>query len=120
MELGHFSVSLAVKDMDASLEFYGRLGFEVTDGGHMSDQFPDGVHGRWRMLRNGEAHIGLFEGMFDQNILTFNPADARRIQRALKDHGVPIIIEAEESSEGPAHLVLEDPDGNAILIDQHG
>jgi catechol 2,3-dioxygenase-like lactoylglutathione lyase family enzyme len=119
MQLGHFSVSLAVKDLDASLDFYGRLGFEVTDGGHASEQFPDGDHGRWRMLRNGEIHIGLFEGMFDQNILTFNPEDARSIQRKLKDRGMPILIEADESTQGPAHLVLEDPDGNAILIDQH-
>jgi catechol 2,3-dioxygenase-like lactoylglutathione lyase family enzyme len=119
MDLGQFSVSLAVKNLDASLDFYGKLGFEVIDGGHMNEQFADSDEGRWRILKNGEAHVGLFEGMFDQNILTFNPTDARGIQKRLKDQGVPLVMEADESTEGPAHLMLADPDGNTILIDQH-
>ena len=119
MELGVFSVSLAVKDMEASLEFYGHLGFEVIDGGHTREAFLDTETTKWRILQNGEARVGLFEGMFDDNILTFNPGDVRSIQKSLKDVGVELVAEADESTEGPAHIVLADPDGNSILIDQH-
>jgi len=73
----------------------------------------------WIIMQNGEAKIGLFQGMFDKNILTFNPADARAIQKSLKAQGVTLVLEADESTTGPAHLTLLDPDGNQILIDQH-
>lgn len=119
MDLGDFSVSLAVKDIEASLEFYGHLGFEVIDGGHMREAFPDTETAKWRILENGHAHVGLFQGMFDDNILTFNPGDVRSIQKLLKDAGVELIVETDESTEGPAHIVFADPDGNSILIDQH-
>jgi len=119
MDLGDFSVSLAVKDIEASLEFYGHLDFEVIDGGHMREAFPDTETTKWRILENGHAHVGLFQGMFDDNILTFNPGDVRSIQKSLKDAGVELIVETDESTEGPAHIVFADPDGNSILIDQH-
>ena len=122
MTLGAFSVSLAVSDLAASRAFYERLGFEVFGG--------DADHG-YLMLRHGEHVLGLFEGMFEQNILTFNPGwdqharevrgftDVREIQRELKARGLTPVQEADESTDGPASLVLEDPDGNPILIDQH-
>lgn len=110
MNLGEFSVSLSVKDLQASKAFYQQLGFEVIHG--QEEQ-------HWLMLQNGKAIIGLFQGMFEGNILTFNPTDARGIRRSLKKQGVPIIQEADESTTGPTHLSLKDPDGNAILIDQH-
>jgi catechol 2,3-dioxygenase-like lactoylglutathione lyase family enzyme len=108
MNLGTFSVSLAVKDIKASRAFYEKLGFEVFDG--QEDQ-------RWLMLRQGDTKIGLFEGMFEKNILTFNPSDVRAIQAELKRQGITLMTEAN-GSEGPAHITLEDPDGNGILIDQ--
>ena len=122
MELGAFSVSLAVKDLNASKAFYEKLGFE-TFGGDAEQN--------WLILKNGDHIIGLFQGMFEANILTFNPGwdqsagntesftDVREIQRVLKDRGVTIVSEADESTTGPASLMLSDPDGNQILIDQH-
>lgn len=110
MDLGTFSVSLAVKDIAASRAFYETLGFEVIHG----DQDQN-----WLILRNGEAKIGLFQGMFEGNILTFNPKDVRSIQKTLKASGITLVREADEGTEGPAHVTLHDPDGNAILIDQH-
>lgn len=122
MELGAFSVSLAVKDIEASKLFYQKLGFRVFAG----DQSQN-----WLILKNGESTIGLFQGMFDENILTFNPGwnsnaeqlsdftDVRELQRRLKERGVEIISEAEEKTTGPASLMIVDPDGNTILIDQH-
>ncbi len=110
MDLGVFSVSLAVKDLAASRAFYEKLGFSVIDGK---------AEENWLILKNGDAKIGLFQGMFDHNILTFNPTDARGIQKQLKAQGLTIMLEADESSTGPAHLTLVDPDGNPILIDQH-
>lgn len=110
MNLGKFSVSLAVKDIRASRAFYEALGFEVYD---------DHTDENWLIMHQGSTFIGLFQGMFDQNILTFNPDDARRIQKHLKSKDIPILKEADESSTGPASLFLLDPDGNAILIDQH-
>lgn len=111
MELGTFSVSLAVKDIKASREFYEKFGFEVIDG--MEEQ-------NWLILRNGEAKIGLFQGMFEKNILTFNPTDARGIQKELKSKGITdFALEADESTTGPVHFVLSDPDGNTIMFDQH-
>lgn len=118
MELGQFSVSLAVKDLDNSLAFYKRFGFEVIDGGHMNEAFPDDDKGRWRILSSASVVIGLFEGMFEKNILTFNPPDVRSIQRVLKQDGVALMVEADESTTGPAHIILEDPDGNQIMFDQ--
>jgi lactoylglutathione lyase len=122
MDLGAFSVSLSVKDIEASREFYEKLGFEPV-GGNAGDH--------WLILRNGDHVIGLFQGMFEKNLLTFNPgwdsdakalpafADVRDIQRHLKSQGVTLVQEADESTAGPAHLVVVDPDGNQILIDQH-
>jgi len=122
MQLGTFSVSLAVKDLDASLEFYEKLGFEVFAG--RADQ-------KWLILRNGDVVIGLFQGMFERNVLTFNPGwdgnarkldsfvDVREIQKALKARGVTFAQEADESTAGPASFVVVDPDGNPILFDQH-
>ena len=122
MELGAFSVSLAVKDIQASKHFYEQLGFVVA-GGVEED--------RWLILRNGRHVIGLFQGMFDQNVLTFNPGwdqdanelesftDIREIQRTLKSRGVELTSEADENGEGPASFTLLDPDGNPILVDQH-
>ena len=122
MELGAFSVSLAVKDLAASRDFYEKFGFEVV-GGDASQN--------WQILRNGDHTIGLFQGMFDQNILTFNPGwdkhaqpldsftDVRELQRQLKAKGVVLHTETDESGSGPASFVAVDPDGNPILVDQH-
>ena len=121
MRLGNFSVSLAVKDLNASREFYEKLGFQVVGG-----------NGRnFSILQNETSTIGLFQGMFDKNILTFNPGwdracatlpdydDVRDIQRTLTSRGLALATKADESTTGPASLVLVDPDGNQILIDQH-
>ena len=123
MELGNFSVSLAVKDIEASKLFYEKLGFTVFGG----DQSQN-----WLIMKNGDhALVGLFQGMFDKNILTFNPGwdsnaqtlasftDVRDLQRQLKASGISLITEADESSTGPASFMIADPDGNTILIDQH-
>ena len=122
MDLGAFSISLAVKDIHASKAFYEKLGFEYF-AGHVSQN--------WVILKNGTTVIGLFQGMFDKNMLTFNPGwtqdaqplpsftDVREIQRRLKDQGVQFVMEADESTAGPAHFVVVDPDGNPILFDQH-
>lgn len=122
MELGNFSVSLAVKDIEASKLFYEKLGFTIV-GGNQSQN--------WLVVKNGDHKIGLFQGMFDKNILTFNPGwnsnaepleeftDVRELQRSLKALGVNLISEADENSTGAASFVIADPDGNTILIDQH-
>jgi lactoylglutathione lyase len=122
MELGAFSISLAVKDIEASRIFYEKLGFEVLMGD---------VSQNWLILKNGEHVIGLFQGMFEKNILTFNPGwdssagkldtftDVREIQRQLKAQGVEFQSEADETTTGPASFVVIDPDGNPILFDQH-
>ena len=122
MELGAFSISLAVKDIEASKTFYEKFGFEVF-GGDASQN--------WLILKNGDHTIGLFQGMFDKNILTFNPGwdknaseldsftDVRELQRQLKDQGVELMSEADESTTGPASFMVVDPDGNPILVDQH-
>jgi len=122
MELGNFSVSLAVEDLSASRAFYESLGFEMFGGD------PDQ---NWLILQNGTATIGLFQGMFPDNILTFNPGwsrdasnleeftDVRDLQRQLKAAGVTLTSEADESTTGPGSFTVVDPDGNTILIDQH-
>ena len=122
MDLGSFSVSLAVKDLATSKSFYEKLGFETFGG--------DPQHG-WLILKNGDHVLGLFQGMFEANILTFNPGwdqggnnldsftDVRDLQRELKGLGVVLSSEADESKSGPASMMLADPDGNQILIDQH-
>jgi catechol 2,3-dioxygenase-like lactoylglutathione lyase family enzyme len=122
MELGNFSVSLAVKDIKASRAFYEKLGFAVI-GGDEAQNFL--------ILKSPTAVIGLFQGMFEKNTLTFNPGwdaqgntlddfkDVRDIQKALKADGVTLIEEADETTIGPAHITLLDPDGNPVLIDQH-
>jgi catechol 2,3-dioxygenase-like lactoylglutathione lyase family enzyme len=122
MQLGVFSISLTVKDIAASQAFYQKFGFEVFGG--------DAEH-NWLILKNGDCVIGLFQGMFDKNILTFNPGwdssarpldtftDVRELQRQLKAQGVVLESEADESTTGPASFVVVDPDGNPILVDQH-
>jgi catechol 2,3-dioxygenase-like lactoylglutathione lyase family enzyme len=110
MELGTFSVSLAVKDIKASYDFYEKLGFTQL-GGDLAKN--------WVILQNGSTKIGLFQGMFPQNTLTFNPTDVRSIQKQLVAEGVDLMAKADESTEGPAHVVLLDPDGNPIMFDQH-
>jgi lactoylglutathione lyase len=122
MNFGAFSVSLAVKDIEASKNFYGHFGFEVIGGNQ--DQ-------GWLILRNSGHTIGLFQGMFEGNIMTFNPGwdhenqplesftDVRELQKQLKSAGVEIVNEADETTSGPASFSLIDPDGNSILVDQH-
>jgi predicted lactoylglutathione lyase len=122
VELGAFSVSLAVKDIEVSKRFYEKLGFAVF----MGDQAQS-----WLIMKNGDHVIGLFHGMFEKNILTFNPGwdsdaqklgeftDVRELQRKLKAQGVTMMTEADEDSTGPASSMIADPDGNTILVDQH-
>lgn len=122
MDLGAFSISLAVKDIKASKDFYEKLGFK---------EFGGDVTQNWLILKNGDHVIGLFQGMFDKNMLTFNPGwnqdaqkldiftDVRDLQRQLKAQGIALITEADESTTGPAYFMLVDPDGNPILVDQH-
>lgn len=122
MKLGAFSVSLAVKDLTTSREFYEKLGFSV---------FAGEAEQNWLILKNGDHLIGLFQGMFEKNMMTFNPGwdssalpqqdytDVREIQRQLKDNGIELASEADEATSGPASFMVIDPDGNPILIDQH-
>jgi catechol 2,3-dioxygenase-like lactoylglutathione lyase family enzyme len=121
MRLGNFSVSLPVKDLAVSKAFYEKLGFRSVSGDNKT----------WSVMKNGEAKVGLFQGMFDKTMLTFNPGwdsekntlpefdDVRQIQARLKALGVPLTATADEASTGPAYITLTDPDGNPILIDQH-
>lgn len=109
LDLGTFSISLAVKDVAVSMKFYETLGFQRVDGDPAQN---------WVIVQNGEAKIGLFAGMFDANIITFNPKDARGVQEVLRASGYAIEKPAE-GDEGPTHLVVRDPDGNMILVDQH-
>ena len=122
MKLGAFSVSISVKDITASQQFYENLGFTA---------FAGDITKNYLIMKNENALIGLFQGMFENNILTFNPGwdenannietfdDVREMQRQLKSKGMKIMHEADENSTGPASLFLTDPDGNLILIDQH-
>jgi catechol 2,3-dioxygenase-like lactoylglutathione lyase family enzyme len=122
MELGAFSISLAVKDIKASKGFYEKFGFKVFGGD---------IDQNWLILKNGDTLIGLFQGMFEKNILTFNPGwdqnaknldtftDVRALQRHLKTQGIPFETEADANTTGPGHFIVVDPDGNPILVDQH-
>jgi len=122
MKLGAFSISLNVKDIHKSKAFYESLGFE---------KFAGDLEKNYLIMKNGDALVGLFQGMFDNNILTFNPGwdqgankvdpfdDVRKIQKHLKNQGMTLITEADETTSGPASCVVVDPDGNPILIDQH-
>ena len=122
MQLGAFSISLAVKDLEASRKFYEKFGFKAFHGDPSQN---------WLILKNGDHVIGLFQGMFEKNILTFNPGwdsnaqklaaftDVRELQRQLKAQGVKLMNEADESTTGPASFIAADPDGNPILVDQH-
>lgn len=122
MKLGIFSTSLSVKDLDASKEFYEKLGFESFDGAKEQN---------YLIIKNGDTLIGLFQGMFPNNILTFNPGwdsnaqnidnftDVRDLQKELKEKGIEFIQEADTSTTGPASFMIADPDGNTILVDQH-
>ena len=116
IDLGRFSVSLAVKDLQASKSFYEKLGFTIYPA---EEGWPKSYGKDWLILQHGTAIIGLFQGMFDKNTLTFNPTDVRAIQRELKKQGLSLAAEADETTKGPAHVMLFDPDGNPILIDQH-
>lgn len=122
MELGAFSISLAVKDLDTSMKFYEKFGFK---------QFAGNPAQKWVILKNGTTIVGLFQGMFDKNMLTFNPGwdsdaqklpkftDVRELQRKLKAQGVQFMSEADEKTTGPASFMAVDPDGNPLLVDQH-
>ena len=122
MELGAFSISLKVKDIKKSVEFYEKLGFTYKDGN---------IDQNWIVLKNGNTGIGLFQGFIEENTLTFNPGwdqqaqnlpefnDVREIQKKLKEKGMKVDREANETTKGPEYIVLTDPDGNSILIDQH-
>ena len=122
VDLGAFSVSLAVNDIDASRRFYEKLGFVA---------FMGDITQNWLILRNGDHVIGLFQGMFEKNLLTFNPGwdrdanplgsftDVREVQRRLKAQGVEFLTEVDESGSGPGSFLVADPDGNSILVDQH-
>lgn len=122
MKLGAFSISLSVKDIHASKQFYENLGFSVFGGN---------IDQKWLIMKSGNALIGLFQGMFEKNIITFNPGwdenaqnmdefdDVRTIQKQLKEKGIKLESEAAENTSGPASFVLTDPDGNSILVDQH-
>jgi len=122
MKLGAFSISLAVKDIEASKQFYAKLGFSVFGGNPAQ---------KWLIMKNSDHVIGLFQGMFESNILTFNPGwnqdakpvgeftDVRVLQRQLKELGVAMITQADENTTGPASCMMADPDGNVILVDQH-
>lgn len=122
MELGAFSISLTVKDIEASKAFYEKLGFKPFDGD---------ISQNWLIMKNGNHVIGLFQGMFEKNILTFNPGwdnnaqklesftDVRELQRQLKTQDVEFASEADESTTGPTSFIVVDPDGNPILVDQH-
>jgi predicted lactoylglutathione lyase len=122
MKLGVFSISLAVKDIHKSVAFYEKLGFTHKGGN---------IEQNWVVLKNDTAVIGLFQGMFEDNIITFNPGwdtnaqnindfdDVREIQAHLKKSGITLTHEADQNTSGPAHITMTDPDGNSILIDQH-
>ncbi|WP_109830781.1 VOC family protein [Reichenbachiella versicolor] len=122
MQLGTFSVSLTVKDINASKDFYEKIGFKVFGGD---------IEQNWLIMKSGNSTIGLFQGMFDKNILTFNPGwddkaqelfnytDIREIQKEMKAKGIALESEVDETSSGPASFIISDPDGNTILVDQH-
>ena len=122
MQLGAFSISLAVKDIEASRAFYEKFGFKT---------FMGDASKNWLIVKNGDHVIGLFQGMFDKNTLTFNPGwdqnasslqeftDVRDLQRQVKGQGVKLLVEADEKTKGPASFMAIDPDGNPILVDQH-
>lgn len=121
MQLGAFSISLAVKDLAASRAFYEAFGFTIFGGNNEN----------WLIMKNGDHIIGLFQGMFEKNSLTFNPGwdsnanrleaftDVRELQRQLKKAGIQLTVEADETTQGPAYFTVMDPDGNPILVDQH-
>jgi predicted lactoylglutathione lyase len=122
MQLGVFSISLTVKDIKASQEFYEKLGFT---------KFGGNAEHNWLIMKNGETIVGLFQGMFEKNMLTFNPGwnsdaqnldsftDVRDLQRKLAEQGVTFVTEADLNTTGPASFIVNDPDGNPILVDQH-
>ena len=122
MQVGAFSISLNVKDIHASKDFYEKIGFEVFGGD---------IGQNWLIMKNGNTVIGLFQEMFEKNMLTFNPGwdqnaqnldaftDIRELQRNLKAAGIPFTSEADETSQGPASFIIEDPEGNPVLFDQH-
>src|SRR6266705_2400499 len=122
MQLGKFSVSLNVKDIQTSKAFFEKLGFSVVGGEEKAN---------WLIMSNEQATLGLFQGMFERNILTFNPGwdsnaqelsdftDVRKLQEQLKEHGLKFDSEADTTTQGPASFMIKDPDGNLILVDQH-
>jgi len=122
MSIGAFSISLTIKDINVSKEFYEKLGFKVFGGD---------IEQKWLIMQNGDCTIGLFEGMFEDNIMTFNPGwnnnaeevnpftDIREIEKQLKEKGIKFDQETDKSESGPASFIISDPDGNKILVDQH-
>ena len=122
MELGAFSISLTVKDIEASRSFYEKLGFTAFGGD---------ITQNWLILKNGDCVIGIFQGMFEKNIITFNPGwdgnaqpldsftDVRELQRQLRAQGVAFEVEVDENTTGPGYFIVADPDGNPVLVDQH-
>lgn len=112
MNLGRNYLALAVKDIAVSYAFYQQMGFEaVPDCGSVEE--------KWLIIRNGDIQLGLYQDMFPTNIITFNPPDVRSVQKSLKASGIQLDQECDESTNGPAYIMLKDPDGNSILIDQH-
>lgn len=119
MNLGAFSVSLVVRNIDESRRFYEALGFEVIDGqyNHQEDfQLEEGQD--WLILQNESTTLGLFQEMLEADTLTFHPRDVRSVQAGLRQKGIPLLVEADESTEGPTAIMLRDPDGHPILMDQ--
>lgn len=117
MDLGKFSLSLTVKDIDKSIHFYTTLGFEIIDGEHVNEAFKDNETIKWRVLKNSSVKIGLFQEMFDQNILSFYPFDLMTIQSALKEKGASFIKEAKQEESTKSTIFL-DPDENKIMLEQ--
>lgn len=117
MDLGKFSISLNVKEIHTSIKFYTALGFKIIDGGHQNMAFKDNEMMKWRILENASVKIGLFQGMFNQNLLSFYPSDIMSIQSALNKSGISFIKEAQQEDLMKSAM-LQDPDGNQIMLEQ--
>jgi predicted lactoylglutathione lyase len=117
MNLGKFSISLKVEDIDKSCQFYTALGFKIIDGGHVNTDFKDNDTMKWRFMENASVKIGLFQGMFKKNILTFHPTDLLKIQSELKTIGISFAREAKQNDQFKSAMLM-DPDGNQIMLEQ--
>lgn len=118
MDLGSFSLSISVKDIIKSVEFYEKIGFEIIDGDHLNPDYPMSEGQSWKIMKSGASIIGLFQGMFDDNIITFHPENVLEVQKEIKKRGVELIAEANESTQNLS-VMLKDPDGNMIMLDQY-